>query len=191
MGNFDIWLDVNFFMFRHLDDAESSSQGSSTYVDRRVHCCLYFISPYGHGLKPMDLEFMKELSTKVNVIPVIAKADCLSINEVKKMKARIAEEIKSEDIKIYQIPQVGLRDSVPFTVCGADTMVEVESKTIRGRQYSWGMVEVDNPDHCDFSKLKTLLVDHMQDLMDVTNNECPLREISQDMQDRIFLSEEF
>ena len=102
MGNFDIWLDFNFFMFRYLDDDESSSQGSST-VDSRVHCCLYFISPYGHGLKPMDLEFMKELSTKVNVIPVIDKADCLSIKEVKNMKARIAEEIKSEDIKIYQI----------------------------------------------------------------------------------------
>jgi len=22
-------------------------------VDTRVHCCLYFISPFGHGLKPL------------------------------------------------------------------------------------------------------------------------------------------
>ena len=65
---------------------------------------------------------------------------------------------------------MGLRDSVPFAVCGADTKVEVEGKTIRGRQYSWGMVEVDNPDHCDFSKLKNVLLDHRQDMMDVTNN---------------------
>ena len=24
-------------------------------VDTRVHCCLYFLSPYGHGLRPLDL----------------------------------------------------------------------------------------------------------------------------------------
>ena len=180
-------------MFRYLDD-ENSSQGNwstTADVDDRIHCLLYFLPPNNRGLKEKDIKFMKELSTKVNIIPVIAKADGLTVSEIKKMKARIREEIQAEIIKIYQIPEVGLRDSVPFAVCGADTKVEVEGKTIRGRQYSWGMVEVDNPDHCDFSKLKTLLVDHMQDLMDVTNNECPLREISQDMQDRIFLSEEF
>ena len=110
-------------MFRYLDDDESSSQGSTT-DDRRVQCCLYFISPYGHGLKPMDLKFMKELSTKVNIIPVIAKADGLTVSEKKKMKARIMEEIKAEDIKIYQIPEGELWDSIPFAVCGADTKVE-------------------------------------------------------------------
>ena len=30
-----------------------------------VHCCFYFISPYGHGLKPLDIDFMKQLSNKV------------------------------------------------------------------------------------------------------------------------------
>ena len=34
-------------------------------VDCRVHCCLYFISPYGHGLKPLDLEFLRRLQYKV------------------------------------------------------------------------------------------------------------------------------
>ena len=23
--------------------------------DGRVHCCLYFLSPYGHGLRPLDI----------------------------------------------------------------------------------------------------------------------------------------
>ena len=43
-------------------------------VDTRVHCCLYFIPPYGHGLRQMDLEFLKRLQYKVYLIPVIAKA---------------------------------------------------------------------------------------------------------------------
>ena len=41
--------------------------------DARVHACLYFIAPSGHGLKPLDVEFMKRLHDKVNVIPVIGK----------------------------------------------------------------------------------------------------------------------
>ena len=33
--------------------------------DSRVHACLYFIAPSGHGLKPLDVEFMKRLHDKV------------------------------------------------------------------------------------------------------------------------------
>ena len=33
--------------------------------DARVHSCLYFIAPSGHGLKPLDVEFMKRLHDKV------------------------------------------------------------------------------------------------------------------------------
>ena len=51
-------------------------------VDTRVHCCLYFIPPYGHGLRQIDLEFLKRLQYKVNLVPVIAKADTLTKPEV-------------------------------------------------------------------------------------------------------------
>ncbi len=57
-----------------------------------------------------------------------------------------------------------LRDSIPFAVVGANTMVEVNGKKIRGRQYPWGVVEVENAKHCDFIKLRTMLITHMQDL---------------------------
>lgn len=43
-------------------------------TDTRIHCCFYFISPIGYCLKPTDIEFMKRLSGKVNIIPLIAKA---------------------------------------------------------------------------------------------------------------------
>jgi len=57
-----------------------------------------------------------------------------------------------------------LRDSMPFAVVGANAMVEVKGKKLRGRQYPWGIVEVENPAHCDFVKLRTMLITHMQDL---------------------------
>ena len=152
-------------MFRY-QDAEST-WSTTADGDNRIHCLLYFLPPNNRGLKEIDIKFMKELDTKVNIIPVIAKADGLAVSDAKKLKARILDEIQARDIQIYQIPEAAaeLRDYVPFTVCGADTRVEVGGKTLRGRQYSWGMVEVDNPDHCDFSRLMSLLVTQMPDLI--------------------------
>lgn len=37
----------------------------------------------------MDVEFMKALQDKVNVVPLIAKADCLTPTEMKKLKERV------------------------------------------------------------------------------------------------------
>ena len=62
-----------------------------------------------------------------------------------------------------------LRDCIPFAVCGANAMVEVGGKKVRGRQYPWGVVEVENPEHCDFVKLRSMLITHMQDLQEVSD----------------------
>ena len=185
---------------RYLKD--ESGLNRKNIIDNRVHCCFYFISPYGHGLKPLDVDFMKQLSNKVNIVPVIAKSDCLTMAEIKKLKARIIEELGAAGIRIYQLPDVDtdedeeyklqvryfwtiliyfcrlicgvqvaqLRQSIPFAVCGANAMVEVAGKKVRGRQYPWGVVEVENPEHCDFVKLRSMLITHMQDLQEVTHD---------------------
>lgn len=59
-------------------------------VDNRVHACVYFIQPTGHSLKPLDVEVMRRLHTKVNLIPVIAKADTLTDDEVANFKQRVS-----------------------------------------------------------------------------------------------------
>jgi Septin len=40
-------------------------------------------------LKPLDIEFMKQLHDKVNIIPVIAKADTLTEEEIAFFKAQV------------------------------------------------------------------------------------------------------
>ncbi|KAG5675867.1 hypothetical protein PVAND_005735 [Polypedilum vanderplanki] len=164
---------------RYLRD--ESGLNRRNIVDNRVHCCFYFISPFGHGLKPLDIEFMKKLHLKVNIVPVIAKADMLTKKEVSRLKMRILEEIKENGIKIYPLPDCDsdededykeqvrqLKEAVPFAVCGSTTLLEVKGKKVRGRLYPWGVVEVENPEHCDFIKLRTMLITHMQDLQEVT-----------------------
>lgn len=59
-------------------------------VDNRVHACVYFIHPTGHALKPLDIEVMRRLHTKVNLIPVIAKADTMTDEEIMAFKARVS-----------------------------------------------------------------------------------------------------
>ncbi|XP_058614063.1 septin 4a isoform X2 [Onychostoma macrolepis] len=134
------------------------------------------------SLRPVDVEFMKMLHEKVNIVPVLAKADSLTPMEVRKMKMKIREEIERFDINIYQFPECDsdedeefklqhqeLKDSIPFAVIGSNVQVESQGRRFRGRQYPWGVVEVENPAHSDFLKLRNMLVrTHMQDLKDVT-----------------------
>ncbi|CAH1136150.1 unnamed protein product [Ceutorhynchus assimilis] len=152
--------------------------------DNRVHCCLYFIPPWGHSLRQMDLEMLKRLHRKVNIVLVIAKADTLTASEVEKLKKNILHDIKEHDIQMYEFPECDsdedeefkqqdreLKASVPFAVVGSNTILEVAGRKIRGRQYPWGVVDVENPKHSDFIKLRTMLIStHMQDLKDVTED---------------------
>jgi len=48
--------------------------------------------------------------------------------------------------------------SMPFCVVGSDKPFKIGNKTVRGRKYPWGVIEVDNPDHCDFIKLRQMLI---------------------------------
>ncbi|XP_030058312.1 septin-4-like [Microcaecilia unicolor] len=96
----------------------------------------------------------------------------------------IREELEHNEIQIYQFPDCDsdeddefkqqdlvLSRCIPFAVIGSNTVVEKDGKCVRGRLYPWSVVEVENPSHSDFIKLRTMLVKtHMQDLKDVTRD---------------------
>lgn len=57
----------------------------------------------------------------------------------------------------------------PYAVIGSTEMINIDGKQVRGREYSWGVAEVENDDHCDFKKLRNLLIrTHMLDLISST-----------------------
>jgi len=173
------YIDAQFERYLH----DESGLNRRNISDNRVHCCFYFISPYGHGLKPLDIEFMKSLHNRVNIVPVIAKSDTLTKQEVNRLKKRVLDEIAKHNIKIYQLPDVEddeeedykeqtrvLKQSIPFAVVGSTTTIEVKGRKVRGRMYPWGVVELENDEHCDYLKLRTMLISHMQDLQEVTHD---------------------
>lgn len=54
-----------------------------------------------NSLKPIDIVVLKKLSDVVNVVPVIAKADSLTLEERQAFKERIKEEFAFHNLKMY------------------------------------------------------------------------------------------
>ncbi|KAG7088484.1 hypothetical protein E1B28_012472 [Marasmius oreades] len=151
--------------------------------DMRVHACLYFIRPTGHTLKPLDIEIMKRLGTRVNLIPVVAKADTLTQNDLYTFKQRIREVINAQNIRIYSPPieldnpegaehATTLKEAIPYSIIGSTEDVKTaDGRVVKGREYLWGVAEVENEQHCDFKKLRSLLIrTHMLDLISTTED---------------------
>lgn len=110
----------------YLQEELKVKRSFSACHDTRIHACLYFVVPTGHGLKSLDLVCMKKLDSKVNIIPVIAKADTVSKTELHKFKIKvrrlkdgfqfvskvfyynfppqIMSELVSNGVMIYQFP---------------------------------------------------------------------------------------
>lgn len=148
--------------------------------DTRIHCCLYFIGPTGHGLRPIDIIVMKKLSEVVNVVPVIAKSDSLTLEEREAFKVRIRDELHFHAIRMYpfdsddhdaeevQLNQA-IRLMVPFAVVGSERNVIIDGKPVRGRKNRWGVINVENEAHCEFNYLRNFLTrTHLQDLIETT-----------------------
>ncbi|XP_038647621.1 septin-11 isoform X3 [Scyliorhinus canicula] len=149
------------------------------YPDSRIHTCLYFIAPTGHSLKSLDLVTMKKLDSKVNIIPIIAKADTISKSELHKFKIKIMSELVSNGVQIYQFPtddetvaeiNSTMNGHLPFAVVGSTEEIKIGNKMAKARQYPWGIVQVENENHCDFVKLREMLIRvNMEDLREQTH----------------------
>ena len=105
------------YLERQYDDIlaeESRIKRNPRFRDNRVHALLYFIPPTGHAcvhlphlhtncnedtdcvvnvirLREMDIELMRRLSPRVNVIPVIGKADSFTPSELRGFKKRVSK----------------------------------------------------------------------------------------------------
>ncbi|ORY20211.1 septin ring protein [Naematelia encephala] len=148
--------------------------------DTRIHCCVFFINPTGHSLKPIDIVVLKKLAEVVNVVPVIAKADSLTIEERLAFKERIMAELQYQQIRLYPFDAEELdeqeiqlneriREMLPFAVVGSERTVLIDGKPVRGRKNRWGVINVEDERHCEFVYLRNFLTrTHLQDLIETT-----------------------
>ena len=81
------------------------------------------------------------------------------------------EDIDHYEIPVYNFPydieeddeetiadNSELRALLPFAIVGSEEEIVVAGNPVRGRRYPWGIVEVDNPQHSDFSRLRGALL---------------------------------
>uniref|UniRef100_A0A8B9QA67 Septin n=1 Tax=Apteryx owenii TaxID=8824 RepID=A0A8B9QA67_APTOW len=171
------YIDAQFEAY--LQEELKIKRSLHSYHDTRIHVCLYFISPTGHSLKSLDLLTMKSLDSKVNIIPIIGKADSVSKTELQKFKVKLMSELVSNGVQIYQFPtddetvseiNAIMNGHLPFAVVGSTEEVKVENKMVKARQYPWGIVQVEDENHCDFVKLREMLIcTNMEDLREQTH----------------------
>ena len=100
------------------------------------------------------------------IVPIIAKADTMTVSETKTFREKVAQELTKAGIRTYdwilvngqQDPRVSAKPNVPpFTL--------IADKNKKERVYEWGSAELANTDHSDFMLIKTLVIEEHLELM--------------------------
>ncbi|KAM9903431.1 hypothetical protein OXX79_003368 [Metschnikowia pulcherrima] len=143
--------------------------------DNRVHVCVYFINPTNTDLSSLDIESMKEISKRVSLIPVIARSDTLNKDELYNFKSIITKTLKENEIEVCKyvtdsFATEKINAHSPYAIIGSNVVyTNPDGKSVRARKYGWGMVEVENAEHCDFIHIRDLLMsEHLLDLISAT-----------------------
>eukprot|EP01134_Creolimax_fragrantissima_P001904 CFRG1904T1 len=164
---------------------------SSPWTDRRVHLCLYLITPNGRGLRNIDVDALKQLGKIVNVVPLIAKAESFTKAETANFKKLIRAQVDEHDIKVYlfdseeeefAVQQLCADDiakraealeeredvqaQLPFAVSASNDITDDRLH----RKYPWGTTKVESEAESDFNILrKAILRLYTNELVHSTN----------------------
>ncbi|RIA92941.1 Septin-type guanine nucleotide-binding (G) domain-containing protein [Glomus cerebriforme] len=172
--------------FDHTLAEETKVKRNPKAQDSQIHACLYFIDNANNGLTEKDIRILKRLTARVNVIPVIAKADLLTNTQLANLKQAIKKDLKTHEIPVFDFPVdeddevepemaaeiANAQSQVPFSVIAPEDAAITDPNTgdrIRGRQYAWGIIDCLNPKHCDFVVLRNVLLSsHRKLFKDIT-----------------------
>ena len=132
-------------------------------IDCRIHLILYFTSSTTINLE--ESNYIKKLTRISNTLPIFSKGDYHTQGEIIKLKARIMREsakhgcrwfnceesLKDYPDKLELMLKSTLGACPPFLVINAnDVIINEDMKRLHGRKYSWGVCDIENPDHTDF-----------------------------------------
>lgn len=96
-------------------------------------------------------------------------------------KARIREEFAFHNLRMYPYDNdeldeeerntnARINDMIPFAVVGSEKSIVVGGRSVRGRQNRWGVINVEDENHCEFVSLRNFLTrTHLQDLIETTS----------------------
>jgi len=176
---------------------ESRVRRNRRFPDSQVHVCLYLIdattASVANGLTAIDILTIQKLAERVNLVPCLSKADLMTVKQLERIKKAIRNDIDEHNLPIYMFDDdedddqdikdqnAMFRNMIPFVLVNAEETevddrigieyIEEDGKHILGRQYTWGTVDVENPEHCDFCDVKTFLLEtHINELKQLTKD---------------------
>ncbi|CCK71904.1 septin CDC10 KNAG_0I01130 [Huiozyma naganishii CBS 8797] len=168
---------------------ELTAQREREIPDTRVHAVLYFLNPANvhRGLSPLDRVTLRKLAEVANIVPVIGKADTLTLEERHQFRDLVQRQINEEQLAVYPYDHEAtgadnedvspeeaelnssIRAIVPFAVVGAETTVQIDGENVRGRRNRWGVINIEDINQCEFVYLREFLIrTHLQDLIETT-----------------------
>lgn len=152
---------------------ETKIRRNPHFEDNRVHTLVYFISPNTHGLSQNDIAFLKTVDSLVNIIPVVGKADGLTARELEQLRFNVMRQVRENSISIFDFEKdsydtsllmnQGVNDKLPFAMINSEAVSS--SETFKGRKTHWGVININDPDYCDFNLLKEILLSSYMDVL--------------------------
>jgi len=148
--------------------------------------CIYFLNPdtihpppLRPALPPPDINAIRRLSVRVNVLPVIARADLLSNYRLAQLKLAVRRDLADAGIGFgifdtddHPDPPPSIADPsttdqspimrLPYALVSPDiTDSDASPRSSFLRFYRWGNLDVLDPAHCDFVPLRNAIFHHM------------------------------
>ncbi|KAH7360393.1 Septin-domain-containing protein [Rhexocercosporidium sp. MPI-PUGE-AT-0058] len=96
----------------------------------QVDVVLYLIS---NKIKPVDVEYLRRLSALTNIIPLVARADVVSPEEISSMKESIMSELEAANIRPFLFgltPEAAQHTSQPSPPYGISTIPSKDHDTM-------------------------------------------------------------
>lgn len=170
-----ILLKLNIFLYRGKDASfvkefliERNSMYNKNNIglrrerkeDPRIHASLFLISPF--AFKQEDVEVLQVLAKFTNTFPVISKRDIFTSHELHAYREKIRKQLELNSISTCSLVPEGID---VLSVVASTSLVNLEEQLMRGREYSWGVINAEDPSLSDLSLLTQLLVSvHLIDL---------------------------
>ncbi|MEW5302830.1 MAG: hypothetical protein WDW36_005573 [Sanguina aurantia] len=157
------FLNVQDQKWLQLEQSRDRKEDLSELEDPRVDLCLFCIPP--HRLRPLDLKYMYELGLHVPIVPIVTKADTMTIREANVYRQEVANKIANpmlpgikDKINVFKFERDTLERS--GIVDQAQTLPPLPDPPLYWpeRRYPWGTAEAFNREHSDLLSLRSLLL---------------------------------
>jgi hypothetical protein len=160
-----------------IDTSDTPLQASNRSTSNSCADCMRRSISFPSSQKRIRWHKMtSQASNLVSVILILYQRSCT-------YRRQILADLSHHNICVFRPPlyenedaqsileMKALSDAIPFAIVGSSHVLQTPNgKLVRGRAYPWGVVEVDNEDHCDFIKLRRMLIDtYMEELRERTN----------------------